>query len=113
MRLIDDLQRQGITLTVEDDRLHCRGPVDVLTPELRAQLANHKQAIMGHLEQASDELERDIRYAKSLEDLEQLLPLIPEEQAERLVDIGVKVARQLEEGLVNVPGEKFTGVGQA
>jgi DNA polymerase-1 len=41
-----DLQRRGVSLTVEGNNLRCRAPKAVLTPEVRAGLVEHKAAII-------------------------------------------------------------------
>jgi amino acid adenylation domain-containing protein len=48
---LSDLARQDIKLWVEDNRLRCNAPKDVLTPEIRSQLAERKGEILSFLQQ--------------------------------------------------------------
>lgn len=61
----------------------------------------------------ADSLAQAIRYARHMDELSELVLLIPDGLAVRLTDIAVQVARQLEKDLVNVPAERFTGAGYA
>ena len=49
---VAELGRQGVGLEVAGDRLHCRGPVGLLTPALKQRLAAHKAALVAYLKQA-------------------------------------------------------------
>jgi hypothetical protein len=44
--LTTECRRRGITLEVTGDRLRCRAPVGVLTPEIKHALADQKAALM-------------------------------------------------------------------
>ena len=52
---VAELGRQGVGLEVAGDRLHCRGPVGLLTPALKQRLAAHKAALVAYLKQAESE----------------------------------------------------------
>jgi len=47
--LLAELQERGIRLALDCDRLAVDAPIGVLTPELRATLADHKSALLEHL----------------------------------------------------------------
>jgi hypothetical protein len=44
--LIEELNKLGVKLTPEGDRLRYRGPVAVVTPELKQRIADQKDAII-------------------------------------------------------------------
>lgn len=46
---------QGITLEIVEDRLRCRAPKGVLTPELQWTLSTHKAALVDALRQEQQE----------------------------------------------------------
>jgi len=94
MKLLDELQRQGITLAADGHRLRCRGPVRLLTPELRRRLVTHKPALLAYLQQRPGaDLEPVLQAAASWSDLEAVLEEaqrqyeasnLPQEDVERL-----------------------------
>ena len=47
--LLNDLRTLGGAVSVADGKLRIEAPAGVLTPELRAELAAHKEAILAHL----------------------------------------------------------------
>ena len=47
--LIGRLHAAGVQLTANGDKLHISAPAGVLTPELRAELVEHKAALMAAL----------------------------------------------------------------
>jgi aspartate racemase len=52
LEFLSQLRRLHVKLWVEDDRLRFRAPQGVMTPELRAELANHKADILQFLREA-------------------------------------------------------------
>jgi hypothetical protein len=50
--LIEELNKLGVTLTPEGDRLHYRGPAAVMTLELKQQIAERKTQIIATLTKA-------------------------------------------------------------
>jgi len=84
MKLLDELQHQGITLAADGHQLRCRGPVRLLTPELRQQLATHKPALLAYLQQRpSASLEPALQVAESWLELDAML-----EEAQRQYEAG-------------------------
>ncbi len=51
--LLDELQSQGITLSLQGEDLRCRAPKAVLTPALSQRIQQHKPAILALLKQSS------------------------------------------------------------
>lgn len=51
--LLSDLRSRGVVLSVEGDRLKCSAPKGVMTPEIRQELAAHKQEIFKLLREPS------------------------------------------------------------
>ena len=49
MKWVTELQALGVQLSVDGDRLRCRGPEAVLTVEVRAKLAAHKAELLEYL----------------------------------------------------------------
>ena len=47
--LLADLRRRGVELTAKGDRLSCRAPRGVLSPQLLADLRSHKPEILAEL----------------------------------------------------------------
>ena len=117
--MLSDLEARGIRFFLDGDQLHLDAPVGALTPQLRADLAAPKPELLAHLRHQevnahpitipmpADELEEAIRYATHIDELSELVLLIPEGLAVRLIDIATRTAQQLEQGFVNVPAEVF------
>jgi hypothetical protein len=57
-RLIEELAGRGVRLEVEGNELLCRGPKKALTPEVLAQLKEHKEEILGVLSKGVTSSER-------------------------------------------------------
>lgn len=68
MILVEDLRLHGVTLELKGDRLHYRGPADVLTLEMRQHLADRKEAVLAYLHQQANEspISGDIVWAEEL-----------------------------------------------
>jgi anaerobic magnesium-protoporphyrin IX monomethyl ester cyclase len=47
--LVDWLRGQNVTVWLQDDRVHCRGPEEAMTPALRARLAERKEELLVYL----------------------------------------------------------------
>ncbi len=50
LALVEELSAQGVKLWADGDKLRCRGPRRVMTPETVARLEEHKAAILEALE---------------------------------------------------------------
>ncbi|AUG80425.1 hypothetical protein CFP65_5734 [Kitasatospora sp. MMS16-BH015] len=48
-RFVSEAQERGIRLFLEDGRLQCRGPQELLTPELLARVREHREEIVAQL----------------------------------------------------------------
>jgi hypothetical protein len=47
--LLDELKRQGVSLWADGERIRFRAPRGVVTPELREQLAQHRDQLLARL----------------------------------------------------------------
>ena len=56
--LLEDLTRRGVKLWTEGGELRCRGPKKTLTPEVLAQLKQHKPEILEQLNTPTAEARR-------------------------------------------------------
>ena len=59
LTLIEDLRRRGVELAAKGDRLSCRAPRGVLSPELLDDLRSHKTEILAGLSTPFAKLESD------------------------------------------------------
>ena len=98
--LLIHLKKWDIRVSVEGDHLQLDAPAGALTPELRAELADHKAELLAHLRQqdadekpisAAGELEQATRQAQDWRDLERLL-----EQAQHLYEAGELKVEEVE-----------------
>jgi len=125
MRLVKDLQHQGVTLEAHGDRLRCRGSAEVLTPELRSELTAHKAAILAYLQsqdaakrlahsqEVRNGLHQEIQQARDWQDLNAILARaqgayergeLIQEQVEELAIQAAETGRGLPEKAVDAGG---------
>ena len=128
--LINKLRHLSIRISVDQDRIHLKGSVRALTPELFSAITAHKEDLLELLRcQDADQpldgasvliadLRERIRYAQFLTELGHLVQQVDlhvernqlsDAAAGELAMLAVRTSRRLEAGRVNVPAEALIG----